>query len=229
MRNVVRRHSSTPALRELAIDPLHGLQASYDAVAEEYVRRISRELEAKPFDCALLDRFAARLAGQGPVWDLGCGPGHVARYLLDRGVTVAGLDLSAALIACAKQLNPTIPFEQGDFRRLRAPDHAWAGIVAFYSIIHLPRQEVTPTLVEWRRALKPGGLLLLAVHLGENALHLEEWWGQRVSVDFAFFQTQELVGYLEASDWHIEETTERDPYPGVETQTRRVYILANAS
>ena len=214
---------------ELAIDPVHALQASYDAVAEEYLRRISQELDAKPFDRALLDRFAARLAAQGPVWDLGCGPGHIARYLLGRGVTVAGLDLSPALVACAKQLNPTIHFEQGDFRRLPAVDHAWAGIVAFYSIIHLPRQEVTPTLVEWHRATRPGGLLLLAVHLGENALHLEEWWGHQVSVDFGFFQTQELVGYLEASDWHIEETTERDPYPGVETQTRRVYILAKAS
>ena len=229
MRRVVRRLLTLLASPELAIDPLHALQASYDAVAEEYVRRIGRELEAKPFDRALLDRFAARLAGQGPVWDLGCGPGHVARYLLDRGVTVAGLDLSAALIACAKQCNPTIPFDQGDFRRLPAPDHAWAGIVAFYSIIHLPREEVTPTLVEWRRATRPRGLLLLAVHLGENALHLEEWWGQRVNVDFGFFQTQELVGYLEASGWHIEETMERDPYPGVETQTRRAYILANAS
>ena len=153
-------HSRPP---ERGIDPLHDVQASYDTVVEEYVRRISRELEAKPFDCAPLDRFAARLAGQGPVWDL------------------------------------------------------------------LPRQEVTPTLVEWRRVTKPGGLLLLAVHLGENALHLDEWWGQRVSVDFAFFRTQELVGYLEAAGWHTEETIERDPYPGVETQTRRVYILANAS
>ena len=204
------------------------MQASYDAVAEEYVRRISQELEAKPFDRALLDRFAARLAGQGPVWDLGCGPGHVARYLLDRGVAVAGLDLSAALVACARQLNPTIPFEQGDFRRLPALDHSWAGMVAFYSIVHLPREEVTPTLVEWRRVVRPGGLLLLAVHLGENALNLDEWWGHRVSVDFAFFQTHELVGYLEAAGWHIVETTEQDPYLGVETQTPRVYILANA-
>jgi hypothetical protein len=50
------------------------------------------------------------------------------------------------------------------------------------------RQEVTPTLVEWRRAVQPGGVLLLAVHLDEDALHLDEWWGHRVSVDFAFFR-----------------------------------------
>jgi SAM-dependent methyltransferase len=197
-------------------------------VAEEYVRRISQELRAKPFDRALLDRFAARLTGRGPVWDLGCGPGHLARYLLDRGLAVAGLDLSPAMVACARQLNPIIPFEQGDFRRLPAFDGAWAGIVAFYSLIHLSRDEITPTLVEWRRAVQPGGLLLLAMHLGENTLHLDEWWGHGVNVDFGFFQTRELAGYLEAAGWLIEETTERDPYPDVETQTRRVYILAQA-
>ncbi len=204
------------------------MQASYDAVAEEYVRRIGNELEGKPFDRALLDRFAERLAGGGTVWDLGCGPGHVARYLADRGVTVAGLDLSPALVARARMLNPTIPFEPGDFRRLGAPDHDWAGIVAFYSILHLSRPEVTPTLIEWRRVTRPGGWLLLAVHIGEEVRHLDEWWGHKVSVDFTFFQTAELVGYLEAAGWRIEEATERDPYPDVEVATRRLYILAQA-
>lgn len=202
------------------------MRASYDAVAEEYVRRIGNELEGKPFDRALLDRFAERLAGRGTVWDLGCGPGHVARYLADRGVAVAGLDLSPALVARARMLNPTIPFEAGDFRRLAGPDHDWAGIVAFYSILHLSRPEVTPTLIEWRRVTRPGGWLLLAVHIGEEVRHLDEWWGHKVSVDFTFFQTAELVGYLEAAGWRIEEATERDPYPDVEVATRRLYIFA---
>lgn len=206
----------------------HPLQASYDTVADEYVRRISRELEGKPFDRALLDRFADRLAGRGTVWDLGCGPGHVARYLLDRGVTVSGLDLSPALVAWGRKLHPAIPFEQGDFRRLRAPDHEWAGIVAFYSILHLSRPEVTPTLLEWRRAVAPGGWLLLATHIGEEVRHPDEWWGHRVNVDFTFFLTAELVEYLEVGGWRIEEATERDPYPDVEVATRRLYVLAQA-
>lgn len=206
----------------------HALQASYDAVAEEYVRRISRELESKPFDRALLDRFADRLAGRGTVWDLGCGPGHVARYLFERGVTVAGLDLSAALVAWARKLHPGISFEQGDFRRLPAADHDGAGIVAFYSILHLDRRVVTPTLVEWRRAIKPGGWLLLAAHIGDEVRHLDDWWGHKVDLDFTFFQVSELVGYLEAGGWRIEEATERDPYPDIEVATRRVYILAES-
>jgi len=130
------------------------------------------------------------------------------------------------MVACARRLNPEIRFEQGDFRRLPVPDHSWAGIVALYSIIHLQCEDVAPTLAEWRRVVRPGGSLLLAVHLGGDPLHLHEWWGMRVNVDFRFFQTGELLESLESAGWRIEEATERDPYLGVETQTRRVYIRA---
>ncbi len=146
--------------------------------------------------------------------------------LFDRGVAVAGLDLSGEMVACARRLNPEIRFEQGDLRRLPTPDHDWAGILAFYSIIHLARADVAPTLLEWRRVVKPSGSLLLAVHLGEEPRHVDEWWGKQVDVDFEYFQTGELVRDLESAGWRIDEATERDPYPGVETQTRRVYILA---
>ena len=69
-------------------------QTSYDAVADEYVRRNFDELKDKPLDRDLLDRFADRVRGLGPACDLGCGPGQVARYLHERGVAACGVDLS---------------------------------------------------------------------------------------------------------------------------------------
>lgn len=210
----------------MALDPLDEVRRSYDAVADEYARRISQELDHKPFDRALLDRYAERLAGRGLVWEMGCGPGHVARYLHERGVSVAGMDLSPELLRWAERLNPRIPFHHGDFRRLQADDNAWAGIVAFYSIIHLPPDEILPTLKEWRRVLRPGGVLFVAVHLGNELRHVEDWWGRRVNIDFRFFQTKDLETVLEAAGYAVEELVEREPYPGVETQTRRAYVLA---
>jgi hypothetical protein len=50
-------------------------KTSYDRVADEYVRRIFDELQHKPLDRLLLDRFAASVRGMGPVCDMGCGPG----------------------------------------------------------------------------------------------------------------------------------------------------------
>ncbi len=201
-------------------------QLSYDLVVDEYVQRIFDELQDKPLDRQLLDRFADSVRAVGPACDMGCGPGHVARYLYERGVEVCGIDLSAAMVERARRLVPGVDFRQGDMMALDAPDGAWAGIAAFYSIIHIPRRDIVPALGELRRVLLPGGLLLLAFHLGDETVHLDEWWGQRVCIDFFFFRSGEMADYLKAAGFEIEEIIERDPYPDIEHQSRRSYILA---
>jgi SAM-dependent methyltransferase len=202
------------------------LATSYDRVAGEYARRLFGELQGKPLDRQLLDRFAGRVAGLGPVCDLGCGPGQIARYLHDRGVHAFGLDLSSGMVDEARRLNPDIAFRQGNMRALDVLDDAWAGIVAFYSIIHIPRQEVAGVLREWKRVLRPGGWLFLAFHVGDEVVHREELWGEDVSIDFIFFRPEEIIGSLTSAGFDIEEVVERDPYPDVEHPSRRAYLLA---
>jgi SAM-dependent methyltransferase len=109
---------------------------------------------------------------------------------------------------------------------LDAPDEALAGIVAFYSIIHISRGDMARTLRELRRVLRPGGILLLAFHIGEDTVHLDEWWGHRVCVDFFFFRSDEVARYLREAGFEIEEVIEREPHPDVEHQSRRAYIFA---
>src|SRR5581483_9633532 len=117
------------------------------------------ELADKPLDRALLDRFAERVRGAGLACDLGCGPGQVARYLHERGAAVIGIDLAPGMVAEARRLNPGITFEVGSMLALDVPDGAWAGIAAFYSIIHIPREDRPRALRELRRVLQPGGVL----------------------------------------------------------------------
>src|SRR5688572_12289244 len=166
------------------------VQTTYDRVAAEYAIRIYDELAGKPFDRAVLDRFAALAGPLGPVCDLGCGPGQVARYLHDHGqqhgIEVMGVDLSPAMIAEARRLNPGLRFEQGTMLALDFEDGQLGGIAAFYSIVNVPREEQPRAFSECWRVLKPGGLLLMAFHLGDEDVHLEEWWGTAVSVDFYF-------------------------------------------
>jgi SAM-dependent methyltransferase len=202
------------------------VQLGYDLVADEYARRIFGELEGKPLDRQLLDEFSARVNAIGPACDMGCGPGHVARYLHGRGAQVIGIDLSPAMVERAGRLNPGIEFRQGDMRALEIEDETFGGIAAFYSIIHISRAEVVPVLLEMKRILRPGGLLLLAFHIGDHILHLDEWWGQQVSVDFVFFRTEEMTGFLESAGFLVGEVVEREPYPDVEHQSRRAYIFA---
>lgn len=201
-------------------------QSSYDRVADEYTRHISDELKDKPLDREVLNRFAAMVADKGRVCDLGCGPGHVARYLHERGADVFGIDLSPSMLEQARRLNPDIEFWQGNMRALDLPDEALAGIAAFYSIIHIPREDVAAVLEDLRRVLRPSGVLLLAFHKGSNIVHMDEMWGQPVSLDFAFFEHEEMDGYLQQAGFTIEESIERAPYPEVEHQSHRVYIFA---
>lgn len=201
-------------------------QAGYDAVAAEYAARIFDELQHKALDRELLDRFALQVQGAGPVCDLGCGPGHVARYIHSRAVDVFGIDLSPRMVELARELNPGIEFRQGDMTSLESADDSWAGIAAFYSIIHIAPELMVETLRELRRVLKPNGLLLLSFHIGSESIHLDEWWGHKVSVDFFFLDPKTMVSQLIDAGFEVEETIEREPYPDVEHQSRRAYIFA---
>jgi SAM-dependent methyltransferase/GNAT superfamily N-acetyltransferase len=207
-----------------------GLQSSYDRVAEEYAGRFRDEMDKKPFDRKMLDWLAEKAGGSGPVCDLGCGPGQIAGYLHGRGAQACGIDLSAEMVRQARRLNPEIPFQQGDMRALsEVEDNTYGGIAAFYSIIHIPHSSVVEVLREMKRVLRPKGTLLITFHIGRKTLHLDEWLGKEVSLDFHFFETEEMKGYLGAAGFELEEVIERDPYPDMEVQTRRAYVFARKS
>jgi SAM-dependent methyltransferase len=203
------------------------LQSSYDRVAADYAEHFRDEMDQKPFDRKMLDWLAERAAALGVICDMGCGPGQIARYLYDRGVKACGVDLSPAMVERALELNPDIPFQQGDMLALtRVADNSYGGVAAFYSIIHVPRPAVIQALQELKRALCPGGVLLLTFHLGREIIHRDEWWGKEVSLDFIFFETEEMKGYLRAAGFELQEVIERDPYPDVEYPSRRAYLFA---
>src|SRR5262249_4467926 len=165
-------------------------EASYDLVAEDYAAEYLSELDRKPFDRDLLAEFSTALHGRGAVCDLGCGPGHITRFLKDRGLDVRGIDLSGEMIQRARRVNPDIKFEQGDMTSLRLEHDLFAGIVCFYAIIHIPREGVRQALAEMNRVLKPGGELLLALHGGEGSIRREEWYGRPVSLSVTLFDSE---------------------------------------
>ena len=207
-------------------EPSNTLRSSYDAVAAVYVDHVYGELAQKPLDRHLLNRFAEEVRGRGMVADVGCGPGHVARYLHDQGVEMLGIDLSPEMVRWAAKLNPGIDFRVGDMRSLDLADASLAGIVAFYSVIHLEASELALAFREFRRVLEPHGVLLLAFHAGDQTLHLDELWGQAVSLDFHFLARPDVVAGLLSVGLATKEAIEREPYDGAEYPSQRCYLLA---
>ena len=205
------------------------IQAGYDKVAAEYARRFENEQDTKPMDQEMLRRFADEVRGRGRVCDLGCGPGQIAAWLVEHCdlSDVTGIDLSSRLVEEARRMHPQIEFRQGDMLNIDVPDGAWAGATAFYCLIHIPHERLVEALKEIKRALKPGGVLLLTFHIGSEIKHIDEWFDQPVSMDFIFFEPAEMEGYLKEAGYERVETTVREPYaPEIEHQSRRAYIFA---
>ena len=204
-----------------------GMRASYDIIADEYARRIYGELKDKPFDRQWLDSFAERTRGAGWTCDLGCGPAQIARDLRDRGLHVFGLDLSLGMLRAASRLNPDIGFVQGSILELPLASGSLAGLAAFYSIIHMEREQVVSALAEMRRVLRPGGSLLLAFHLGTGSVEEKNLWGYPADFSANLFTSAEVLGCLSTAGLLVDEAVEREPYPQVEYQSRRAYIMAH--
>ncbi len=200
------------------------LRAGYDVVAESYARQFFDELSRKPFDRTLLEDFAAGLPGK-PVLDIGCGPGHVGRFLSERGLEVTGVDLSPAMIEVARRMNPGMRFEVADMRSLPQRDATCSGIVAFYSVIHIERGDVPTVLREMRRVLQPKGKLLIAFHGGTGSVVNDEFLGHRVPFEATLFGRDEMVARVEAAGFKIDRSEVRKPYE-FESQTPRVYVGA---
>lgn len=210
-------------------------RTGYDRVAREYASRLFDELREKPLDRALLASFAEQVPDGLPVADVGCGPGHVTRHLHERDLDVIGIDLSPEMIQVARERMPQASFEVGSMLSLDADDNAWGGIVAFYSVIHLDDDEVPRALAEFTRVLVPGGLLLLAFHvtppaqmeLNDGVVHIDDWMGESVSLDFHFREPVAMTKQLERVGFVVEASVERLPYPD-EAPTRRAYLLARS-
>lgn len=139
-------------------------RAAYDNVAELYTELTKNVMAEQPFDRAMLGVFAELVQGNGsgPVADLGCGPGRVTAHLAALGLDAVGVDLSPRMIELARRDYPELRFSEGSLERLEFEDDALAGIVAWYSLIHLPPTRVPEVLAEFHRVVRKEGHVLLA-------------------------------------------------------------------
>jgi hypothetical protein len=82
-------------------------------------------------------------------------------------------------------------------------------------------------IAQWHRVLQPAGRLLLAFHIGEAAIHVDEFLGQAMSLDFVFFKPEFVQETLQSAGFINIEVIEREPYPNVEHPSRRAYVFAS--
>ena len=205
---------------------LKKVENMYDTVAKEYAETFSGEHGKKPKDQEILRRFSREIGDKESVWDFGCGPGQTTKYLKDLGIEISGLDLSEKILEQARTTHPEINFRKGNILELEFDDDSIDGVVAFYAIVHFTEEQVEIAFREAFRVLQPGGLFLFTYHIGEETIHIEEFLGKKINIDFMFFTTDFISSCLEKNGFEKIETIEREPYPGAEYESRRAYVFA---
>jgi SAM-dependent methyltransferase len=139
---------------------------AYGALADQYIALLGAIEHVHPDDEAFLRRHLGGLTG--PVLDLGCGPGHLTAHLASLGVDVRGIDLTPEFVDHARATHPGVRFDLGSLTDLDVPDGTVAGLLAWYSMIHLTPAALDDALAGLRRVLAPGGVLVLGLVEGDD-------------------------------------------------------------
>ncbi|WP_225100080.1 class I SAM-dependent methyltransferase [Streptomyces sp. CoH27] len=182
-------------------------RTSYDTVAGSYADFVREALAGAPYLRASLALFAdlVNAAGGGPVADVGCGPGHVTAHLRALGVDAFGIDLSPAMVDVARRDHPGLRFEVGSMTDLDLADASLAGLLAFWSLIHVPDEAVPTVFDHFRRVLRPGGPLLLGFRTGdESTLKARGYGGHPMHVHVHRRRPDRVADRLRAAGFTVE-------------------------
>jgi SAM-dependent methyltransferase len=192
---------------------------AYTTVADLYIDLFGAREKVRADDLAFIGRHLTLRSGT--VLDVGCGPGHLTGYLRGLGVDAAGIDLVPEFIAHARAIHPDGTYHLGSMSSLDVADRAVAGILAWYSLIHLAPPELDGVLAEFRRVLAPGGMLVAGFFDGDEV----EPFDHKVTTAYrwpvgAFSERLVRAGFTEV---------ERERRPGDNTQRRLAVIAAVVS
>jgi 2-polyprenyl-3-methyl-5-hydroxy-6-metoxy-1,4-benzoquinol methylase len=153
------------------------VESGYDLIADQYLATKNPE---DPLALESLEDLASFLPPAAAVLDLGCGAGvPVTRWLANRGYAVTGVDVSAMQLDLARTHVPEATFIKADMTEVNFAPDSLDAVVAFQSIIHVPRTEHPALLGRIHRWLRPEGAFLATMTLTDYEGRDDDWegWG----------------------------------------------------
>ncbi len=159
-------------------DPKRLVESGYDHVAQRYLEFTQRDIQTDKPSARInyLRKLLKRLPAQAEVLELGCGAGVPCTQLLAQQAHVTGVDISATQISLARQNVPIATLFQADMMTLAFPSAAFDAVVAFYSLIHLPRVEQAVLLERLAQWLRPNGWFLVNLGIVDDPGSIEPDW-----------------------------------------------------
>lgn len=133
---------------------------SYDRIADRWCAahfNMKNGIEAHRKALDFLDKSNRQRAAL----DVGCGAsGRLIELMNEAGLAAEGLDLSAKMLARARDRHPDVTFHHADICQW-IPPHPYTFISAWDSLWHTPLEQQTRILARLLNALEPGGVMIL--------------------------------------------------------------------
>ena len=174
------------------------------------------------------DRFCELLTKKGArVLDAACGPGHVARYLLQRrpDFQLVGIDLAPIMIELAREAAPAGKFAVHDCRNL-ADLGAFDGIICAFGFPYLSREDVAQCIADAANVLTSGGVFYLSTMEGDHEQSGFQTTSTGDKVYINYHSEAHLVSALEKQGFSIADKR-RIPSPGsAPNNTEDLFVIA---
>jgi SAM-dependent methyltransferase len=138
------------------------MQNSYDDIAEQWHSNFRGQTYVNRI-LGYVDKVLEGLPPRAKVLDLGCGTGNpIAKYMVQRGYQVIGVDQSEKMLEIAKKVVPEAELIHSDMVEIQFTDK-FAAAVAWDSVFHLKRKHHSVIYRKLANSLEIGGRLLLSV------------------------------------------------------------------
>ena len=147
------------------------IRDAYGGQAQLYIELFGSVAHAHDEDLSFITQHLS--IRPGAALDVGCGPGHFTELLRLRGVDASGIDLVPRFVEHARTAYPQGTYEVGSMDRLPVAESALAGVLAWYSLIHVQPDDLDGVLAELRRAIVLGGTLVVGFFDGEEVAAFE--------------------------------------------------------
>lgn len=184
-----------------ASDPMNN---PYDSIAEDW--HASRTgFSARKY----VDLVFSKLKPGAKLLDVGCGTGvPIARYLINNGFQVVGIDQSAGMLTIARRVLPTAQLIQANICDLELKEH-FAAVIAWDSVFHIERSHHREIYRRLYHLLQPGGWLLLSAGGSGDQGFTSEMFGQ--SFFYSGYDPDETLRLLQGESFDVEVCEQDDP------------------
>ena len=155
-----------------SIDKRNSVKKDYDLIAKQYFEEFGTIIE----DIELIEKFESYVEKGASIIDLGGGTGKLTNYFNEKGYKATCYDFSENMMKYAKEIFPNIQYILDDIINIKKyyKENEIDGIIAMYSLFHIPKENINTLFLDINNILKENGLFCFSMQLGNGEEFADE-------------------------------------------------------